>query len=626
MRLLNRTLWVAAAMLASTAMVAQTTIGYTNGKLNKNDIVRFGTTEKQGMAFYVDAEKAALLKGASVESFLTYVSTTQVTSGTLFITRELGGEPLFEMSFKPSSSRERMYEYKLDTPFVLDGEAFYVGHLIEAAASYKPLSFDLSNNLEAGISWAYKEGEWIDISQQGFGAPNIQMKVSGVNAFTDLMVKPVIPNGYQVAGKAQVFGGQVFNFGTETITSFDLTCKVGNATPVTTQVSGLSLASGKSYDFTLPEYLTDESGNLDLEVAVTNINGADDAEMTDNKAVSTVFFYPAGVEKKILVEVFTGQACSNCPTGHNNLAKAMSGIESEFIEVAHHAGYYPDQLTIEDSYAFTWLYGSSGTYAPAVTFNRSLVNDISTTSVVFASTDAVATRTAVQAFRNTQPYVTVKMYNQFDEAARKGTLVVDVHTYVEPSNAIHTLNVWLTQDNIKSMQANGGTEYVHNHVYRGTLNNNPWGQQIYLTPGETVRRTFEYSIPEAIETNYGSYIGTTFEAVLADMNVVAFVSDFSETDPTACNVFNAATLPVLANNMADGIGAVGAAPAPLFTYDGSQMHIVGDFQKADFYTASGSLAASLKGGEQTFQLPAGLYVVRTLLPDGNTDVQKLIIK
>ncbi len=524
-------------------VISQATIGYTNGKLNKNDIVRFGTTEKQGMAFYVDAEKAALLKGASVESFLTYVSTTQVTSGTLFITRELGGEPLFEMSFKPSSSRERMYEYKLDTPFVLDGEAFYVGHLIEVAPSYKPLSFDLSNNLEAGISWAYKEGEWIDISQQGFGAPNIQMKVSGVNAFTDLMVKPVIPNGYQVAGKAQVFGGQVFNFGTETITSFDLTYKVGNATPVITQVSGLSLASGKSYDFTLPEYLTDESGNLDLEVAVTNINGADDAEMTDNKAVSTVFFYPAGVEKKILVEVFTGQACGNCPTGHNNLAKAMSGIESEFIEVAHHAGYYPDQFTMEESHSMTWLYGSNGTYASAATFNRSLITDISSNSVVFATTDKIAVEQAVHSFDDVQPYVELTMSNDYNNTTREGVVTINVSTIVVPPFSNSTLNVWLTQDSIIAMQSPNGTNYVHNNVFRGSLTGT-WGVAIDLASQVTNQYSFKYSIPEVIISTYGTYKGYEFDAIPENMNLVAFVGNVDPSNPLKCNIYNAASVKV----------------------------------------------------------------------------------
>ena len=54
---------LAAILMMGGTAVAQTTVGYTNGTLNRNDIVRFGNTEKQGMAVYVDAEKAALRSG-----------------------------------------------------------------------------------------------------------------------------------------------------------------------------------------------------------------------------------------------------------------------------------------------------------------------------------------------------------------------------------------------------------------------------------------------------------------------------------------------------------------------------------------------------------------------------------
>lgn len=618
-------LLVAALLMCGVAM-AQTTVGYTNGTLNRNDIVRFGATEKQGMAVYIDAEKAALLKGATVKSFLTYVSTTQITSGTFFITKELGASPLLELSFIPTSSRERLTEYEVTNAFVLDGEPFYFGHVVEVGTSYKPLSFDRSDNTEAGMSWAYENGEWIDVSGKGYGVPNIQIKVDGVSSFTDLMVRPIQAEGYQVAGKAQVFGGQVFNFGSTTITSFDITCKLGNAEPVVTSVSGISLGSGKSYDFTLPEYTTSESGMLNLEVSVANINGADDAETTDNKALSNVFFYPEGVEKKILVEVFTGQACGNCPSGHTNLANAMKGIEDEFIEVAHHAGYYPDQFTMEESYSFTWLYGTDGTFAPAVMFNRTAIPSISTTSPVFASTDGESVRTAVQAFRQTQPYVGLKLYNQIDATTRKGTLVVDVETFVVPSDSMHTLNVWLVQDGLIGMQSGGGSNYVHNHVFRGTFNNSAWGQQITLKAGETVRRTFEYEIPSTIAATYGDYKGTEFEALLENMQIVAFVSDFSSTSPTACNVYNAARIPLLTDNMADGIEGVEADKAPLLTFDGAQTNIVGDFQQIEFYSLSGSLVATLAEGENALHLPAGIYVVRALLPSGGMSVQKLVVK
>ena len=110
------------------------------------------------------------------------------------------------------------------------------------------------------------------------------------------------------------------------------------------------------------------------------------------------------------------------------------------------------------------------------------------------------------------------------------------------------------------------------------------------------------------------------------MQIVACVSDFSSTSPTACNVYNAARIPLLTDNMADGIEGVEADKAPLLTFDGAQTNIVGDFQQIEFYSLSGSLVATLAEGENALHLPAGIYVVRALLPSGGMSVQKLVVK
>ena len=191
---------------------------------------------------------------------------------------------------------------------------------------------------------------------------------------------------------------------------------------------------------------------------------------------------------------------------------------------------------------------------------------------------------------------------------------------------MHTLNVWLVQDGLVAMQASGGSQYKHNHVFRGALNKSAWGQLITLNAGETRRYTIDYTIPEAIAATYGDYIGTKFDAVLSNMQIVAFVSDFSESNPTACNVYNAAKIDITTNNGVEGVEEIIANRAPLFTYDGAQVHVVGDFQQVEFYTTSGVLTGSMRQGEGAITLPAGFYVVRTKLPSGEIDVQKLLIK
>lgn len=44
------------------------------------------------------------------------------------------------------------------------------------------------------------------------------------------------------------------------------------------------------------------------------------------------------VRRKVLVEEFTGQQCSNCPAGRTNIEECMKD-EDHYVMIAHHTGY-----------------------------------------------------------------------------------------------------------------------------------------------------------------------------------------------------------------------------------------------------------------------------------------------
>ena len=106
----------------------EVTLGYTDGTINRSKSFRLGTAEKQGLAIYLDAEKAKMLKGATIKSVLTCVATTFVEGQVLFISKDLGGTPLYTQSFKPGNA-SRFTTYDLTTPtkvgYTFDG--WYVG-------------------------------------------------------------------------------------------------------------------------------------------------------------------------------------------------------------------------------------------------------------------------------------------------------------------------------------------------------------------------------------------------------------------------------------------------------------------------------------------------------------------
>ena len=95
------------------------------------------------------------------------------------------------------------------------------------------------------------------------------------------------------------------------------------------------------------------------------------------------YFYPADMERNILIENFTSQTCSNCPTGHSTLHRVLeeSGMKN-LVQVSHHAGYEADRFTMKEDGEYCWFYGAGTTFAPAVMFNRLTNTAVSSAPIV----------------------------------------------------------------------------------------------------------------------------------------------------------------------------------------------------------------------------------------------------
>lgn len=612
----------AIVLLLSISAGAQTIIGYSNGYVKKGDGVRFGSGTKQGMAIKLTKGKTQPLKGASITGIRAVFNTMHISNLEVFVTTSLDAEPIYKEALTGASTSWKNFNFS--QPVAIDGEEIYVGYTLDVLSeSYRPLLFDQTKDFGSGLCWAYNDGTWTDITDKGYGAANIQLLVSGAPETTDLVMKPVETSGYYKAGSAYSYSGQLFNFGTKTIQSFDISCQVGNDEPVVYKVENANLASNSVYDFQLPEYMASSTGRLPMKVSVVNINGTGtDADESDNSSYSSTYIYPADVQKKILLEHFTGQSCSNCPAGKTNVTNAISGIEDEFVQVAHHAGYYPDAFSMTEDWEYVFFYNSSQYYAPAVMFNRAPISD-GLSSPVFASTDNASVRTGVRAFRNTQPYVSINVTSDFDPATRHCVATVKVHTYAKPDAEINSLNVCLTQDKLIAYQSGAGNNYSHEHVFRGSLTGT-WGATIDLVEGETVTKVYEFDLPQEIISTY--YNSNGWEAVPENMHIVAFVSKFSES-PLDWYVYNCDSAKLY--DPTSGIGSVSEANGGTasLSVSGGLVCVSGDgVAGISVYNAAGQLVKSLPAGTRSFQLDNGFYVVRLLQSDGNAQSCKLLVK
>lgn len=607
------------ACSALQTMVAQTYVGYTTGEYTRSDGVGFSTTEsKYGEAIRIPAAKAQQLKGARIVGVRTATATKSLSNSTIFVTKELGGTPLAEAS--TSSFITKLSDSKFSTPVEIDGTSdLYVGYTTTTVnTGLKPCLFDRTSDYAAGIAFGYADGEWIDLEGRGYGAPLLQLILENAPTdYCDAVVKQFSTSeGFFKAGTEYTFTGEIFNFGTTTIQSLKINTQIGDAAQETV-LTGLSIKPNTAYNFSTT--VTPQSaGNLNVSLSTASVNDGADADASDNALSSSIYVYPSNMQRKMLIEQFTGQGCNNCPRGHTEVNSAISGQEEDFVEVAHHYGYYPDVFTMYESYAVaSWLYDPNSMYAPAACVNRTTPYD-GLTSAVFGQdlTITAGMRYAIAKIRATEPYVSVGMQNEFDETTNSGKLTVVVHTYKTPSSEQHRLNVWLTQSGILAYQSGAGSNYSHNNVLRKSFTGN-WGESINLKEGTTETYVYEYNIPEKLQSTY--YDDETYSIATepANMKFVAFVGDVTTSNIT-CTVYNANEIAVTTTGATERISNVNADSAADFSVEGSTLRLASG--SATVYNLSGQRVASLSANGSA-QFEPGVYVVRS----GNK-TQKIVIR
>ena len=191
-----------------------------------------------------------------------------------------------------------------------------------------------------------------------------------------------------------------------------------------------------------------------------------------DESVETTVEFPEldkdAVYKKVLAEEFTGQRCTNCPDGHRILNTLSASYGDTLVTICIHAGNFakpnnsfPADFRTDEG---TELYETFNVGAtPRAVFNQSQYNGA-------YSVDKSNWAQAIEHFNHQPAVAAIQMINEF----ASGTLTAHTKTtfltdYAEPVK----LSLYIVEDGIVSPQIDGGdtiTDYVHNHMMRGSLN------------------------------------------------------------------------------------------------------------------------------------------------------------
>lgn len=212
----------------------------------------------------------------------------------------------------------------------------------------------------------------------------------------------------------------------------------------------------------------------------------------------------AEVQRKILLEDYTGQMCTNCPDAHRLIASLQEQYGNQIVAVAIHAGNFG--IAEGSNPKFLGLMQPEGNeYAshfgidayPSAIVNR-VVGPIATAD------DWPA---AVRSELEKESHLDIEAHSSI---LSDGNISIAI-SLIPSADIEGKIQIWITESGISAMQVDNGKpipNYTHNHVYRASVTE-VWGDAISLKSGIFKDLAYTYTPKE----NWNKY----------NLHVVAFV-------------------------------------------------------------------------------------------------------
>lgn len=400
-----------------------------------------------------------------------------------WIRKKLTGENIWEQEYDTAKIEFGAWnELVFDEFFALDGTSdLYFGYTITCGGL--PIAGD-GNIMSADPNATYildvSDNSWIQYSNCGNFC--IKVVVSGDNMPSYNLAINALRTAEFVRPDSKFDAvANISNTVDKEVTSFDFViyAKDEEVYRKTTTLDK-PLNNGESVDVFYEDVQITEEGKYDVVYTIENINGnnRDDSE-DDSKQVVTTYVSNEFENKVVMLEMFSGTLCSNCPTGHKYLHAATDelGVE-KYVWAIHHAGYNASELTVDESSNAVSFYGASMTYAPGVMLDRINLLNVGVTSSNGAtgpvfSVNEVGSRGVLEDYmevvqKNMSP-IALDVDFTLNEETRELNVTVNGEMLGDFGANSLRVGVITIEDGIVGTQAGVAGKYTHTHIIRSFL-------------------------------------------------------------------------------------------------------------------------------------------------------------
>ncbi len=388
-----------------------------------------------------------------------------------------------------------------------------------------PLADYAGQTIHIAFQLVSNDAFWLNLDDVyvGYVAPNAA-------TLTDIATPSYAP-----MGEAVNVAMTIKNDGSAAITSFSATYTVDGTTSEVYNATDANVAPGATYTFTHPAtYTSSATGTKTFTAAVSAINGSEVAATNDNVTSSTIVYNAADAVTRVnILEQFTTESCGYCPAGAQRIRQALASRNDNVVWLAHHAGFYTDDLTCSASEDLTVLYGPDGTYAPAMMVNRVQV-DAAEPGPVVGVGEVSYINSAINIAAEAPSFGSVAFENvAYDAASRTVTGTVRMHMNPAYVPASPKISVFYSEDSIVSYSQSGASgAYTHMNAARACLTAS-FGEVVSFDANGDATYTINYTVPANFAAEHATLV-----AILANHNA----SNIND-----CQVINVAETNYLTN-------------------------------------------------------------------------------
>ncbi len=489
--------------------------------INSNEAGRFG----MNAAYTIST--ASLMNGAELAKHGTKIIGVralidgEVSDSEVFVTDNLDS-----LGTRQSFSWvDEGWQYVLfDEPIEITGTDLYVGYKISGAGYI--IGFESTSNAQP-TEMMWWNDTWYQLSTMGTkGLWSIQAILQGgdYSAETQYAIsvdEVSVPTAVRANDEFKAML-EVRNTGVRTISKLEAIINVSGSETIIPIDRVLVNGQTAKVEVMIP--VGDVSGDIDFSVKVREKGSAIESE-TYNKSLTV----HSGLKRNaILIEQFTGQSCSNCPTGAAAIKKSISELAdpNRVCWVAHHTYLGGDAFLVSGSLEINKALGV--TQYPMCNVNRAEVEyEKGDTKLIWHP--AAMTSSLLSSLLPTPASATINLVREFNAETRELKVKISGYSLEE----VAYITVLVNQDNMRAMQSGASGDYYHTAPRKFLTSGK--GDQLILDAEGNYSVEYTYTIPEKV----GS-----FDCVLEDMEVVAFIhGDINDADKR--EVYNADHVDIL---------------------------------------------------------------------------------